>query len=107
MLELNISDTLNVLESCLPYLIGFAVVLVIALAVMIGCRGLNRAKKFLCRSQAGVAIVLAFAIAANLICLGPMSSIITLATGGGQVSEETTREVISLGEKISRKALCF
>ena len=58
MLAINMDDVLNVLNTVAPYLIGFAVVLVLAIIVMIACQKLGKAKKYLIRSQTGLAILL-------------------------------------------------
>ena len=85
MLSINLDDVLNVLQTVSPYLIGFAVVLVLAIIAMVGCIKLSRSTKFMVRSQAVVAIVLALIVVVNLICFGPMSTMISLATGDGSI----------------------
>ena len=52
MLAINIEDVLNVLTTVAPYLIGFGVVLVIAVIAMIACKKQSKAKKYMIRSQA-------------------------------------------------------
>ncbi len=56
MLAFNIEDVISVLNTCKPYLIGLAVVLVLAIVAMIACRKMARSKKFLIRRRpAGLA----------------------------------------------------
>lgn len=81
MLAINMADVVNVLNTCKPYLIGFGIVLAIALIVLIAAFKLKKTKRKLVRSQAGIAILLALVIVVNMICWGPMSSMISLATG--------------------------
>ena len=88
MLAINIEDVISVLNTCKPYLIGLAVVLVLAIVAMIACRKMARSKKFLIRGEAALAMVLAIAVTVNLICFGPMSSLISLAMGDGSVTDE-------------------
>ena len=38
MLDINMADVMNIVNLCVPYLIGFAVVLIEAIAAMIVCR---------------------------------------------------------------------
>ena len=83
MLAINIEDVLNVLNTVKPYLIGLGVVLILAIAAMIGASKMSRSKKFLVRGEAALAMVLAIAVTVNLICFGPMSSLISLAMGDG------------------------
>ena len=51
MLAINIEDVISVLNTCKPYLIGLAVVLVLAIVAMIACRKMARSKKFLIRRR--------------------------------------------------------
>ena len=105
MLAINMDDVLNVLNTVAPYLIGFAVVLVLAIIVMIACQKLGKAKKYLIRSQTGLAILLAFGIVANLVAFGPMSTMISLATGGGTISEESTDAATELCTDIAEEGI--
>ena len=105
MLAINMDDVLNVLNTVAPYLIGFAVVLVLAIIVMIACQKLGKTKKYLIRSQAGLAILLAFGIVANLVAFGPMSTMISLATGGGTISEESTDAATELCTDIAEEGI--
>ena len=83
MLAINMADVVNVLNTCKPYLIGFGVVFVIALIAIIAAFKMDKAKRKLIRSEAGIAILLALVVVVNMICFGPMSSMISLATGNG------------------------
>ena len=62
MLAINMADVVNVLNTCKPYLIGFGIVLAIALIVLIAAFKLKKTKRKLVRSQAGMAILLAVVI---------------------------------------------
>lgn len=101
MLEINMADVMNIVNLCIPYLIGFVVVLAVAIVAMIVCRKKAKSTKFMVRSQSGVAIFLALIIVVNLICFGPMSSMITLATGDGAITDETLAEAEDLVEEIA------
>ncbi len=96
MLSINIDDVFKVLDSMKYHLIGFGVVLVLAIIAMIACMKLPKAKKAMIRCQAGLAILLALVITVNLICFGPMNTMISLATGSGSISEETSAEATDL-----------
>ena len=105
MLAINMADVVNVLNTCKPYLIGFGIVLAIALIVLIAAFKLKKTKKRkLVRSQAGIAILLALVIVVNMICWGPMH-MISLATGNGTISEETSNEATKLVEKIAEEGI--
>lgn len=105
MLAINMDDVMNVLNSCKPYLIGFGVVLVIAVIIMIACRKAEKPKKKLIRGEAGIAILLALVIVVNLICFGPMSSMISLATGNGAISEKTSNAANELCTEIAEEGI--
>ncbi len=105
MLSINLADVVSVLNTCKPYLIGFGVVFVIALILIIAAFKLDKAKKKLIRSEAGIAIFLALVIVVNLICFGPMSTMISLATGNGTITEETSAEATELVEEIAAEGI--
>ena len=48
MLAINMADVVNVLNTCKPYLIGFGIVLAIALIVLIAAFKLKKTKRKLC-----------------------------------------------------------
>ena len=101
MLSINMEDVAKVLATCAPYLIAFGVVLVLGIIAMVACGKLPAAKKFLVRSQSVLAILLALVIVVNLICFGPMSSMISLATGSGSISQQTADAATALCTEIA------
>ena len=105
MLAINIEDVISVLNTCKPYLIGLAVVLVLAIVAMVACRKMARSKKFLIRGEAALAMVLAIAVTVNLICFGPMSSLISLAMGDGSVTDETAASANELCQTIAEEGI--
>ena len=105
MLSINMDDVIKVLNSIKSQLIGFGVAAVLLIAVMIACRKQSKSKKYLIRWQAGLGMVLALAITVNLILTGPMYSMVTLATGGGKVSEENVASATQLCEDIADEGI--
>ena len=105
MLAINIADVINVLNTCKPYLIGFGVVLALALIAIIAVHKVKKENRKLIRSQAGIAILLALVVVVNMICWGPMSSLISLATGNGTISEETSNEATELARQIAEEGI--
>lgn len=105
MLDINWADVLGVLKSCKPYLIGFGIVLVLAIIVMIACRKMKECNKKFIRKEALCAILLAFVVTANLICYGPLANLITLSTGEGTISEETSIAAGELCEDIAEEGI--
>lgn len=105
MLSININDVFKVLESVKFYLIGFAAVLVLSVIAIILCRKMSAAKKYMIRRQSFVAMALALVVTLNLVCFGPMSSMISLATGNGKISKETSVEATQLANKIMQEGI--
>ena len=105
MLEINWADVISVLNSCKPYLIGFGIVALLAIIIMVACMKMEKNKKKLIRKQAGIAILLAAVITANLVSFGPLSSLITLATGGGTISKATSDAAGALSEEIAEEGI--
>ena len=83
MLSINLDDVMQVLTNVRSYLIAFGVVLALAIIVMVAVRKLPKAKKKMIRAQSGLAILLALTIVINLICTGPMSTMLDLVSGSG------------------------
>lgn len=105
MLAINMDDVIKVVSSIKGYLIALAAVILLAVAVMVGCRKMKKSKKYLIRWQAGLGLVAAAAIIVNLILTGPMYSMVTLATGGGKVSEENVASATQLCEDIADEGI--
>ena len=100
MISVEMEDVLAVLQLCKPYIIGIVAALVIGIVIMIACRRMCRDKKFLIRREAAIAMVLAVVVCVNMICFGPMATLIGLATGNGTLSDETNEEAAEAAEEI-------
>ena len=100
MISVEMEDVLAVLQLCKPYIIGIVAALVIGIVIMIACRRMSRDKKFLIRGEAAIAMVLAVVVCVNMICFGPMATLIGLATGNGTLSDETNEEAAEVAEEI-------
>ncbi len=105
MLQINMDDVMNVLNSCKPYLIGIAVALVLAIVVTVACMKLKKPVKKLVRKEAWIAFLLVLVVLVNLICFIPMSSMISLAMGNGTITEETSQEATELCEDIADEGI--
>ncbi|MCR5515496.1 MAG: glycoside hydrolase family 3 C-terminal domain-containing protein [Lachnospira sp.] len=101
MLSINMSDVINVLNLIAPFLIALAVVLVAAIVVMIVAGKKEKTKRFMMRRQSLIALLTAIIVIVNMICFGPMSNMITLATGKGEVSDETIDEARELSKQVA------
>ena len=100
MISVEMEDVLAVLQLCKPYIIGIIAALVIGIVIMIACRRMSRDKRFLIRGEAAIAMVLAVVVCVNMICFGPMATLIGLATGNGTLSNETNEEAAEVAEEI-------
>ena len=100
MISVEMEDVLAVLQLCKPYIIGIVAALVIGIVIMIACRRMSRDKRFLIRGEAAIAMVLAVVVCVNMICFGPMATLIGLATGNGTLSDETNEEAAEVAEEI-------
>ena len=100
MISVEMEDVLAVLQLCKPYIIGIVAALVIGIVIMIACRRMSRDKRFLIRGEAAIAMVLAVAVCVNMICFGPMATLIGLATGNGTLSDATNEEAAGVAEEI-------
>ena len=100
MISVEMEDVLAVLQLCKPYIIGIIAALVIGIVIMIACCRMSRDKRFLIRGEAAIAMVLAVVVCVNMICFGPMATLIGLATGNGTLSDETNEEAAEVAEEI-------
>ena len=105
MLSVNMDDVVNVLNSCKPYLIALAVVLLLAIGVSIAAVKVQKPKRQLLRKEAWLAFFLALVVIVNLICFIPMSSMISLVMGNGTITEETSEESKELVQKIAEEGI--
>lgn len=105
MLSINLDDVMQVLTNIRSYLIAFGVVLALAIIVMVAVRKLPKAKKKMIRAQSGLAILLALTIVVNLICTGPMSTMLDLVSGSGTISEETSAKATQLVNEITAEGV--
>lgn len=105
MLSINMSDVMNVITSIKSYLIAIGIALVLAILVSIIVKGRKKSTKKLIRGSAWLAALLAVVVSVNLICAGPMSTMLDLVTGNGSISEETSEEAKTLAIEIGQEGI--
>lgn len=105
MISVEMEDVLAVLGLCRPYLIGMAVALAAGILAMIFCRKLKKPHRFFVRGQVVIAMVLVVVTGVNLICFGPMATLIGLAAGNGTISDETNEEAAQVAEQIMEEGI--
>ena len=105
MIEINWSDVWQTLDSLRTYFIVLGVIAAVCVIAMIAVMKLPKPTKFLIRCEAGIAIVLAVAVVANIICTGPMYTLLSLVSGNGSLSQETSDASLALAEQISDEGI--
>ncbi len=103
MLQIEWSDVIGVLQTIQNYLIAMAAIIVIAVAVMIAVRRMEKPKKKMIRLEALFAMLLGLIVAANSIVFGPMYTLVSLAMGSGKVTEETAEKSKEVAENIAEE----
>ena len=105
MLDINYSDVLSILELIRPYLIAIGIAIVLGIVVTIAVMKVKEPKKYLIRSQARVAVIIAIVVIVNLICTGPMSTLLSLVSGSGTITAETQASAEELGMEIADEGI--
>lgn len=105
MISVEMEDVLAVLQLCKPYIIGMIVAVIIGVGIMIACGNMSKGRRFLIRGNTAVAVFLAVIVCVNMICFGPMSTLIGLATGKGTISDATNEESAQTAEKIMEEGI--
>lgn len=98
-------DVIKVINSCRNYLIAIGAVFLIAVIAVIAVRKLPEAKRKLVRSQTWIGAVLIVAVLINVICFGPMSTMIKLATEGNAILDETAADSEKVCEEIAEEGI--
>ena len=101
MLKVDWSDVLGVLQTCMPYLIGIAAVIVLALIIIITVRKVKKPLRGLIRGETVMAALLAICILVNAIIWNPMYAIISMAMGKGSVTNATTARAEEVAEDVA------
>ena len=105
MLSINLSDVMNVLTTIQGYLIAIGVAIVLAVAVIIIAKRFDQPLKGRVRGFALIALIAAIAVIVNLICTGPMSTMLDLVSGGGTIDAETAEEAKALAIQIGEEGI--
>ena len=92
MISFEMEDLIGVLQGLKPYFIAIAIILLAAIVITVLVKKQPKALKSFIRKGTWLAALAGIAVTVNMICFGPMSTLISLATGSGQVTEETTKE---------------
>ena len=104
MLSINMEDVVNVLNSVMNYLIAILVILVVGIVIAVVAGRMGK-RKGLVRGSAILAMILAVTLCVNLICTGPMSTMLDLVTGRGTIEEATAKDAQELAVQIAREGI--
>ena len=105
MISFEMEDLIGVLQGLKPYLIAIAVFLIAAIVITVAVKGMAKPKKALIRKGSWLAALAAIAITVNMICFGPMSTLITLATGITSRGKYTFPKIPALPTKTFEETL--
>ena len=103
MLSINMSDVINVINSIRSYLIAIAIIIIAAIIVMFAVMKMIRPEKRFIRGTALIAAIAGICICVNMICTGPMSTMLDLVSGSGTISDETSAEASALAVEIAEE----
>ncbi len=103
MLNINMADVMNVVNSIKPQLIAIGIIVLCAVVICIAVMKLKKPEKKLVRGTALMAMCLGIVIAVNSILLGPMSTMLDLVTGEGDITAETSKEAKELAVEIAEE----
>lgn len=98
MLSINWDDVIKVINTIIPHLVVIGVALIAAIVATVLFKKLSKPVKGLARGSAWIAALLVIVIVLNLICTGPMSTLLSSVAGKpvSTISEESSAEASAL-----------
>ena len=103
MLSINMSDVMNVINSIRTYLIAIGAIIITAILIQLLVSRMKKPGRRLIRGSAFIAAVAGICICVNLICIGPMSTMLDLISGSGTITDETSKEASALAVEIAEE----
>jgi len=105
MLSINFDDVIGVIKTMQVHLIVLAVIFAAVIVVLIAAGKLPKGKRGFVRGQAGVALLLAMVIIANLICTGPVSGMLDKASSRSEIDPATSDAATALVSDITAEGV--
>ncbi len=105
MIEINWSDVWQTLDSLKNYFIALGITAASCIIVMIACAKRPKQEKFLVRAHGGMLILVSLILVVNIICTGPMYTLLSLVTGNGSLSQETSDAAVLRAEEIADEGI--
>ena len=103
MISFEMEDLIGVLQGLTPYLVAIGLFIVAAIVITIAVKNKPKAQRSFIRKASWLGALAAVAVVVNLICFGPMSTLISLVAGCGQVTQETTDEASAVALNIAEE----
>ena len=107
MLSINLDDVANVLSSIKGYLIAIAVILVIGIIVKLVFRKKKQPLKRRVGGVSTVGMIVGIVVCVNMICTGPMSTMLDLVSGSGTISGKTSDAATDLAVNIAEEGIAL
>ena len=109
MLAINFDDVLNVLTTLRPYLIALGIIIVcwIILRIVVGKVMKKEPAKGRTKACLFVALLAGICIVVNMICTGPMSTMLDLVTGSGTISKATSDKATEVAVQIGEEGIAL
>ncbi|MCC8065007.1 MAG: glycoside hydrolase family 3 C-terminal domain-containing protein [Clostridiales bacterium] len=107
MLAINWDDVWSVVSLVTGHLAAIAIAIVVAIVVIVLVKKLAKPVKRLIRGEACIAMILVILIAVNMMCTGPLSSLLTQVAGTpvSKITDETTEEAMDLVTEICEEGI--
>lgn len=105
MLSINMEDVMNVIQSIRTHLIAIGVIIALAIIICIAVRKMAQPGRKRARGCALIAMIAGIAIVVNMICTGPMSTMLDLVSGSGTISQATSDESRNLAIEIAEEGI--
>ncbi len=102
MLQINMEDVLNVVSAISGHLIAAVILLVVAIVAIVAVKKLDKPLKRLVRGEVLIALVGGICVIVNMICTGPMATLLTSVAGKpvSTIDDATTAEATALVQEI-------
>jgi len=105
MLSINMDDVMNVITSIKSYLIAIGIIVAVAIVIMVAVMKLKKPLKRLVRGTTLIAMLTGIIVCVNMICNGPMSTMLSLISGSGTIEKETSDAASDLAVKIAEEGI--
>ena len=105
MLSINMDDVMNVISSIQSYLVAAGVIFVAGILLLILAGLISKKNAGKIRGLAGIGLLAGLCVIVNMICTGPMSTMLDLISGSGTITDETSEEAQALAVEIGEEGI--